>query len=237
VVPESYGEATIRIPVEKETKRATFLAAITADGTRLRPLIIVNRETCEAERFQIGYTPEKVLYPSQENGFITAELFAWWAPEVLFPHITAAREKLQYTGHAVVILDGWTSHGSDDFLDECTHRGTETLFLPSHSSDLTQPLDLGLFNLEKAKAARTKPMKELNPQTRQVIKALHGYQKACCPNHATSAFRRVGIITYWSVQHHALLARVERRAAVNIRHWLPDKRRIPVHGNPQSDEE
>jgi hypothetical protein len=75
-VPEFYEEATIRIPVEREAKRATPLRAITAGETHLKPLIVINRETCEAELFEIGYTPDEVLYASQENGFIGAKLFA-----------------------------------------------------------------------------------------------------------------------------------------------------------------
>jgi predicted translin family RNA/ssDNA-binding protein len=45
VFPESDGEATLGIPGERETKRATLIAAITADGRHLRPLIVINGET------------------------------------------------------------------------------------------------------------------------------------------------------------------------------------------------
>jgi hypothetical protein len=229
VVPVDYQGATMRIPVSRETKRATLLAAITADGHYLKPLVVIPRQTCDAELFQIGFTPEKILYASQENGFIDTELFDWWTREVLFPYVSETRERLKYNGQALVILDGCTCHSSDFFLDEATHEGVRPLFLPAHSSDQTQPLDLGIFGLDKSEAARTRPSPTLNPQTRQIVKALNGYQKACCPNNITSAFRRAGIVTHWSAEHHALVARVDRTTAANVRHWTFDRTRISVH--------
>jgi hypothetical protein len=73
--------------------------------------------------------------------------------------------------------------------------------LSFYSSDQNEPVDLGIFGLEKAEPVRTKPMLSLNPQPRQVIKALNEYQKACCRNHIMAAFRRAGIATYWRIEH------------------------------------
>jgi hypothetical protein len=72
-------------------------------------------------------------------------------------------------------LDGLTSHGGDGFLDECTYGRIETFFSSPHSSDQTEPVDLWMFDVEKDETARTKPMKDPKPQTRQVIKVLNGY--------------------------------------------------------------
>jgi hypothetical protein len=80
-------------------------------------------------------------------------------------------------------------------------------------------LDPGIFSLEKAEATKAKPMKILNPQTRQLIKVLNGYQKARRPNDVTAAFQRTGIVTYKSIEHQNLLAQVERSSATNIDYW------------------
>jgi hypothetical protein len=61
-------------------------------------------------------------------------------------------KKLEYDRLAVVILDGCTYHASDFFLDESTHTSTVSLFLPAHSNDQNQPLDFGLFHIEKTEA-------------------------------------------------------------------------------------
>jgi hypothetical protein len=126
---------------------------------------------------------------------------------------------------------GCTCDGTDFFLDECTYKGVIPLFLPPHSSDQTQPLDLGIFGVQKSEAAKVRPSAQLNPQTRQVIKAIAGYQKACTPSNVVNAFRRAGIATGWSGEHSALIARVERSGADKIRHWTYEKRRIPLRAS------
>jgi hypothetical protein len=68
----------------RDRNRATLLAAPTVDGMHSKPLIIINWETCEAERFQIGYKQDTVLYASQEDRFITLEPLPWWVSEILY---------------------------------------------------------------------------------------------------------------------------------------------------------
>jgi hypothetical protein len=219
VVPSSHAGPTINIPVSRQEKRATLLGAITASGEHLKPLVIVPRSTIESELYQIGYPPYRYHYASQECGFITRDLFDWSVNDVLFPYVRATRERLQYDGPALLILDGCSCHGSEWFLEACMELGVDLAFLPAHSSDQTQPMDLGVFANQKTEAARTRPSPELNPQTKQVVKMLNGYQKACCPNNITGAFRRAGIITYWSPLHNELLAKVDRTTADRVRHW------------------
>jgi hypothetical protein len=122
-VPISFTEKTIPVPVSRKTKRTTLLGAIVADGSYLKPLVILQRSTCEMELYQIGYTPRNAMLRHQENGFIDTPLFNEWTDEVLFPYIMRTRAELGYQGPALVILDGCTSHGSDDFLDKCSELG------------------------------------------------------------------------------------------------------------------
>jgi hypothetical protein len=112
-----------------------------------------------------------VLLVHQPNGFIPSELFNHWCANVLFPSIREKRECLSCNGLAVVILDGCTCQTTDYFLDQCTFEGVSLLFLPAHSSDQLQPLDLGIFCLQKSEAARIRPGGNLNPQSIQVLKA------------------------------------------------------------------
>jgi hypothetical protein len=233
IVPAGFP-AQVEVAVSRRTKRATLLGAITLAGQYLKPLIIVPRTTTEAELYQIGYKWH-AIYSHQECGFVTQYLFDYWADEVLFPYIETMRQKLQYDGSAVVLLDRCSCHESDHFLDACSFRGVIPQFLPPHTSDQTQPMDMLIFARQKQEAARTRPEDGLNAQTRQIVKMINGYEKACCANTITSAFRRAGIITQVGEGGY-VIAMVNRECATGVRHWNLEKHRIHlVQHEPEED--
>lgn len=178
VVPSSYAEDKIDIPVDRNSKRSTLLAVVSASGDTLKPMVILPRKTIEAELYEVGYTPDKVLAVYQENRLITTPLFELWAEEIFFPNVQKMRELLEYTGDAVLLMDGMSAHYSDHFLDECTYYGIDVIFIAPHSSDQCQPLDLGVFAIQKSFIRRVFPDKRFNPQTRQIVKILSAYQMA-----------------------------------------------------------
>jgi len=45
----------------------------------------------------------------------------------------------------LLIIDGHGSHTTDDFMFECFYNGIYVLWLFSHSSHVTQPLDVAVF--------------------------------------------------------------------------------------------
>ena len=49
----------------------------------------------------------------------------------------------------MLVLDGHESHISAEFEDYCKENNIITLCLPSHSSHLIQPLDVGCFSVLK----------------------------------------------------------------------------------------
>lgn len=51
----------------------------------------------------------------------------------------------------LLILDGDGSHVNVEFMWECKRNNVELLFLPSHSSHVLQPLDLGTFSPLKSR--------------------------------------------------------------------------------------
>jgi hypothetical protein len=48
--------------------------------------------------------------------------------------------------HRLLIVDGHKSHKSLAFQDLCEESKITTLFMPSHSSHILQPLDVGCFS-------------------------------------------------------------------------------------------
>jgi hypothetical protein len=228
IVPIEFPDANIPMPVNRQSTRSTLLGAITADGGRLKPLVIVSRETLETELYENGLSPSRVMYAKQENAFITRDLFEKWANEVLFPDFSATRASLQYDGHGIVLLDGCSAHLSDYIEDECVWQGIEYIFLPPHSSDQVQPMDLGIFAVQKMEAARCRPSASLNPQSKKIIRMVDGYFRATCPDNVIGALRRAGITCEWDSAKHCLIAKVAREGAGSIRDWHFSKVRIAI---------
>jgi hypothetical protein len=51
------------------------LICITADGTALKPMMIVQRSTAELKLFEVGCTPKQLLLAYQESEFIDTHVF------------------------------------------------------------------------------------------------------------------------------------------------------------------
>ena len=49
----------------------------------------------------------------------------------------------------MIVLDGYESYLSAIFEEFCKEKNIITLYLPAHSSHLTQPLDVGYFSVLK----------------------------------------------------------------------------------------
>jgi hypothetical protein len=115
----------------------------------MKPFVIVDRATVEAEVGLYGYDSSNVFLASQENAFMTTHLLELWARQVFFPAVAQRRAEFEYTGRAVLLLDGLGSHHTDEFLQTCAGQDIDVLFLVPHSSDQTQPLDILTFALMK----------------------------------------------------------------------------------------
>jgi hypothetical protein len=119
VVSIDYPDPSVPVPVNRHTKRFTLTACIAADGYRMKPIVMVDRATVEAEVGLYGYDNANVFLASQENSFMTTRLFELWAREVFVPAIAQRRAEIGYTGMALLLLDGLVSHHTDEFLQTC----------------------------------------------------------------------------------------------------------------------
>jgi hypothetical protein len=71
-------------------------------------------------------------------------------------------------------------------------------------------------------------------QTRQIVKALNSYQKTCCPDNVTSAFRRADVVTYWDAGHQGFSASMDRSIAADVGHSAFGKHRV---GSPPVEQQ
>ncbi|KAH0799497.1 uncharacterized protein GO595_007692 [Histomonas meleagridis] len=75
IVTIGYPNIAVRIPEDRTSKRATMLGGICADGSTIKPMIGLSRETIEKELLDHGYTPDKVHIGRFDTGYINQELF------------------------------------------------------------------------------------------------------------------------------------------------------------------
>jgi hypothetical protein len=69
----------------------TLVASAAADGSYLKPFVIIPRKTVDTDCPFTGLTKEKLLVESQPKGFITTEIFEAWFGETLLPEFRARR--------------------------------------------------------------------------------------------------------------------------------------------------
>ena len=230
IVPSSYPQKTVPTPVSRAEKHATLLAGICADGYCLKPMLVLQRDTMERELLRLGYTIDKVCYGHSETGFMNTALFLFWAEHAFLPEVRDRRAKLNYSGPALLLLDGFGVHHSAAFEAMCEEENIILLFYPPHSSDQLQPCDLGLFANQKRWSGNITVDSRLNRQTKQAIKILDSLRMAATPKNITGAFRKSGIVNRYDTDSGQLVAHVDRPSATAVRHYedmeaLPE----PVH--------
>lgn len=217
IVPTTYEHNSVPVPVTRAEKRATMIGAICADGTALRPMIILQRETVEAELLLRGYTTEKVYLARSDTGFVNSKLFLDWGRTTFFPEIRRRRAEFSYGGPCLLIMDGFGCHQTDEFLELAAEENIVCKLIPPHTSDQLQPLDLGVFGNQKRWQGNITVDTDLNRQTKQVIKIYDSYRMATTPKNVIGAFRKGGLVPWFDPTTMTLMLRVDRRCATAVR--------------------
>ena len=197
VVAQEYEGQTIKIPVRRESKRSTLIHTIAADGTYLKPLLIIPRKTVDSSLIK-RLSSSNISIHHQKKGFANTDIIAKWLRDEFFPEIerrrAIERERSGYEGHAVLILDGFSCHKKALDLFNLEEMGVKTVFLAPHSSHLTQPLDLVLFASQKRFTTTGKLTVKLSDQADWIRRIINGVQQSSTSENIISAFESAGIV-------------------------------------------
>jgi hypothetical protein len=129
-----------------------------------------------------------------DNGWTNNGLGLSWLEKVFEKH-TALRTLGKYQ---LLILDGHASHESAEFDLFCKNHQIIPLYMPSHSSDKLQPLDVSCFApLKEAYGAEV--MRSIQNSIHHINKEnfLDLYKKArkaLSPSNISSGFRASGLV-------------------------------------------
>ena len=147
------------------------------------PLMIYPRKRAVPESMRVSAVPG-TMFSVSDNGWITQEVF--------IASIPPARPVL-------LIEDGHSSHITLDTIKLARANNIHLLCLPSHSSHILQPLDIGVFKSFKSEYSKAcRRYLTANPGrviTSEVIASLIGetWARSITPVNILSGFEKSGI--------------------------------------------
>jgi hypothetical protein len=95
-IPRQGSDSKISIPIQRRSKRATLTACIAADGSAIKPLLIMSTGSIIEDIEEAGLTKDKVQFIFQNLGFIIKRIFKYWYTEFFFPYAEMKREENNY---------------------------------------------------------------------------------------------------------------------------------------------
>jgi len=122
-------------------KSHTVLSCVSASGYVLPPMMIYPRKKSVPDRMKEGSIPG-TLFKNSESGWINGELYIEWF-KFFLQHIPPVRPVL-------LLQDGHASHISIDLIELAKANDVHLLCLPSHTTHILQPLDVGVFKSFKS---------------------------------------------------------------------------------------
>ena len=120
----------------KKGKTHTVVSCVSASGMVLPPMMIYPRKQSVPHHFRQDCVPN-TLFVNSETGWITSDLFVEWFKFFI--------RNIPRTLPVLLIQDGHSSHVSIELVELARENGVYLLCLPSHTSHILQPLDVGVF--------------------------------------------------------------------------------------------
>ena len=113
----------------------TSMVCCSASRQVLRPVMIFGKNWPSGPYSRNG--PSGCLYGKSLDGYMDEDLFLTW-----FEEIFVGTSEVQPT---VLIIDGHGSHITYSVIKRALEENIKIILLPPHTTDVIQPLDVGLF--------------------------------------------------------------------------------------------
>ena len=178
------------ITAAERGKTHTIMSCVSASGSTLPPLMIYPRKRSVPDKMRAGAVGG-TLFEVSDNGWINKEIFLVW-----LQHFVDSIPPVQ---PVLLILDGHSSHVTIEAIELARSNDVHMLCLPSHTTHILQPLDVGVF--KPFKAAFSKASHQFimqNPGrviTNDVLASLVGdaWPHAFTPLNIMAGFKKCGI--------------------------------------------
>ena len=192
-----HGNRT-RIKVPQEGRLITVVEAISPEGKATPPFYIT-----EGKVFPESLLPSEEILQKEnfflartENAFITSPIALDWLRRSFIPYSRRFHDKKE--NWRLLILDGHSSHMTNEFIDLAYANKVELLYLPAHSTHLLQPLDVNYFGVIKKKYRSALVDKLFRGESQIKIRDFFDIfysarQETLTPRVCREAFRKTGI--------------------------------------------
>ena len=125
---------------------------------------------------------------------MTQEVLIQWIENNLAPYVYSIRQCIHGANKCVVIADGCTSHYGNEIKDALEKIGNiRIIYLPPHSSHISQMLDASLFSALKRKySSITKDNSLISKFTQKMMKIKKAYQTSVTEELIKSSWEATG---------------------------------------------
>jgi hypothetical protein len=193
-IPRQDSDSKISIPIQRRSKRATLTACIAADGSAIKPLLIMSTGSIIEDIEEAGFTKDKVQFIFQNHGFMTKRIFHYWCTEIFFPYVEMKREENNYHNMAVLLMDQFSGHTYEGFEEDCRNFKITSRPLILHTSHLAQPLDQIIFSEFKRRFSHIRYDKCFTAASNRLIRILKAWFQTITADLITSTFTAAGIV-------------------------------------------
>ena len=123
----------------------SIIECVSATGRALNPAIIFRGKNLDKSIFPQDQPELRDWhFGTSKRGWTTNALALEWLQKSFLPQTAAPGQR------RLLIFDGHQSHATEEFMWECYTNDVYLLYLPPHSSHITQPLDVSVFSALKA---------------------------------------------------------------------------------------
>lgn len=122
---------------DSDKDRVSIMATITSDFNKLPLFIIAKAEDEDEAEEQIGQLIDNNVYTFSEKSYMNSNCFK--------QYLEFLRDQYPQNQTIHLIIDSYASHTSKLALKTAKSLNIKLYFIPSHFTDLLQPLDIAIF--------------------------------------------------------------------------------------------
>jgi hypothetical protein len=150
-------------------------------------------QTYDDELVEYGFTPEKIEIYSPNQACIDGDILFDWPEDTFVLDLQRRRVAFDYWWPAFLLLDNCSPHFGEGMTKISDDNNLKLLYIPPHSSNSLQCLDVGVFGIAKRRIRKINRTEEDNIQTSHIIQLMNGFPSAAVPMNIMKSFRNMGI--------------------------------------------